>query len=171
VKRYFIFEKLLTHFDLFLLKRKKGRKKEKKKGIDAEISQLKTATIYVAETYPPHQSIILEELNKLYKATGTLPDNRKMAGNLREVGDLKTNKKKLKTAMAFAAQVKKDFETRGKKALALKVRFDEMSLLKTHKVFVTNGMNLQKIDFESEKEAVNSKIKVAVPGKPRIIFQ
>lgn len=158
-------------FRSLLTKKKKEAEKRKKKGIDAEISQLKTATIYVAETYPPHQSIILEELNKLYKATGTLPDNRKMAGNLREVGDLKTNKKKLKTAMAFAAQVKKDFETRGKKALALKVRFDEMSLLKTHKVFVTNGMNLQKIDFESEKEAVNSKIKVAVPGKPRIIFQ
>jgi len=156
-------------FRSLLLKKKKEAVKRAKKGLKAT-TNITSATIYVAETYPEHQRVILDQLNKLYNEVGSLPDNRKMAGELRTIPDLATNKKKLKTAMAFAAQVKKDFEARGQQALALKVRFDEMSLLKEHKIYLTKGMKLTEVNFESEKET-GAKVKCAVPGKPRIVFE
>ncbi|XP_067900003.1 leucine--tRNA ligase, cytoplasmic isoform X2 [Heterodontus francisci] len=140
-----------------------------KKG-DAKPTQKPShCSIYVAKNYPPWQHTTLLLLRKHYeKNGGQLPDNKIIAGELKDLPELK---KYMKRVMPFVAMVKENLEKNGSRVLDLELEFDERSVLMENIVYLTNSLELDHIDVLFATEADDKIREECCPGKPFCAFR
>uniref|UniRef100_A0A8D0ALR7 Leucine--tRNA ligase, cytoplasmic n=1 Tax=Sander lucioperca TaxID=283035 RepID=A0A8D0ALR7_SANLU len=126
-------------------------------------------TIYVAKSYPPWQHSALSLLGKHYKSNnGALPDNKVIAS---ELGALPELKKYMKRAMPFVAMIKESLEKNGPRVLDLELEFDERAVVMENLVYLTNSLELEKIDVLFASEADEKVKEDCCPGKPFSVFR
>ncbi|TDH05220.1 hypothetical protein EPR50_G00139610 [Perca flavescens] len=126
-------------------------------------------TIYVAKSYPPWQHSALSLLGKHYKSNnGALPDNKVIAS---ELGALPELKKYMKRVMPFVAMIKESLEKNGPRVLDLELEFDERTVVMENLVYLTNSLELEKIDVLFASEADEKVKEDCCPGKPFSVFR
>jgi leucyl-tRNA synthetase len=163
-------------FRSLLTKQRETRKKQMaKQGAGADVkADFDCCTLYVAGGYPAWQAACLQALGDVFKKDGALPSSGDLAGLLRDLPIFNTggvpDKKGVKNAMAFVAQVAAGVNARGIAALELALPFDEMEFLneQLHTVYRDSGIatvtvELQPVDRANDKDA-------ALPGKPKALF-
>ncbi|XP_041049891.1 leucine--tRNA ligase, cytoplasmic isoform X1 [Carcharodon carcharias] len=140
-----------------------------KKG-DAKPTQKPShCNIYVAKNYPPWQHTTLLLLRKHYeKNDGQLPDNKIIAGELKDLPELK---KYMKKVMPFVAMIKENLVKNGPRVLDLELEFDERSVLMENIVYLTNSLELDHIDVLFATEAEDKIREECCPGKPFCAFR
>ncbi|XP_042902350.2 leucine--tRNA ligase, cytoplasmic [Parasteatoda tepidariorum] len=126
-----------------------------------------SAIIWVARTFPPWQSLVLQTLQNLYKENEGLPENKIIAAQLGKLPDLK---KYMKKVMPFAQVMKEKAETLGISALNLFLDFDEMEILKENLDYLINTLDLEYIICKYTDEAKDSSIEDCCPGDPIIVY-
>ncbi|GIY96883.1 leucine--tRNA ligase, cytoplasmic [Caerostris extrusa] len=136
-----------------------------KKGV--AVSKPTHAVIWVARTFPPWQSTILQTLQKLYKEPGGLPENKIIAV---ELGRLTELKKYMKKAMPFAQVMKEKTKSLGLSALNLFLDFDEMTILKENQEYLLNTLDLEELSFKYTDESNDKILEDCCPGEPIIIY-
>ncbi|XP_060942051.1 leucine--tRNA ligase, cytoplasmic [Limanda limanda] len=140
-----------------------------KKGDTKPPAKPSHCNIYVAKSYPPWQHSALSLLGKHYKSNnGVLPDNKVIAT---ELGALPELKKYMKKAMPFVAMIKENLEKNGSRVLDLELEFDERAVLMENLVYLTNSLELEKIDILFASEGDDKVKEECCPGKPFSVFR
>ncbi|XP_062262028.1 leucine--tRNA ligase, cytoplasmic [Platichthys flesus] len=140
-----------------------------KKGDTKPPAKPSHCNIYVAKSYPPWQHSALSLLGKHYKSNnGVLPDNKVIAT---ELGALPELKKYMKKAMPFVAMIKENLEKNGSRVLELELEFDERAVLVENLVYLTNSLELEKIDILFASEGDDKVKEECCPGKPFSVFR
>ncbi|XP_035033966.1 leucine--tRNA ligase, cytoplasmic [Hippoglossus stenolepis] len=140
-----------------------------KKGESKPPAKPSHCNIYVAKSYPPWQHSALSLLGKHYKSNnGVLPDNKVIAT---ELGALPELKKYMKKAMPFVAMIKENLEKNGPRVLDLELEFDERAVLMENLVYLTNSLELEKIDILFASEGDDKVKEECCPGKPFSVFR
>ncbi|XP_030067652.1 leucine--tRNA ligase, cytoplasmic [Microcaecilia unicolor] len=139
-----------------------------KKGEKQPVQKPSHCTIYVAKNYPPWQHTTLSLLRKHYQANGgQLPDNKVIAT---ELGALPELKKYMKRVMPFVAMIKENLEKKGPRVLELELEFDEQAVLMANIVYLTNSLELDRIDVKFTTNAEDKIKEECCPGKPFSVF-
>nr|XP_033783398.1 leucine--tRNA ligase, cytoplasmic [Geotrypetes seraphini] len=139
-----------------------------KKGEKQPLPKPSHCTIYVAKNYPPWQHTTLSLLRKHYQASGGhLPDNKVIAT---ELGALPELRKYMKRVMPFVAMIKESLEKKGPRVLDLELEFDEQAVLMANLVYLTNSLELDRIDVKFASEADDKIKEECCPGKPFSAF-
>ncbi|CAK6446187.1 unnamed protein product [Pipistrellus nathusii] len=126
-------------------------------------------TIYVAKNYPSWQHTTLSVLRQHFQNNnGKLPDNKILAT---ELGNLPELKKYMKKVMPFVAMIKENLEKVGPRVLDLQLEFDEQSVLMENIVYLTNSLELERIDVKCASEAEDKVREECCPGKPLNVFR
>ncbi|XP_077402349.1 leucine--tRNA ligase, cytoplasmic [Vanacampus margaritifer] len=140
-----------------------------KKGDTKPPTKPSHCTIYVAKTYPAWQYSALSLLGKHYKSNnGVLPDNKVIAS---ELGALPELKKYMKRVMPFVAMIKENLEKNGPRVLDLELEFDERAVLMENLVYLTNSLELERIDILFASEADDKVKEDCCPGQPYCVFR
>ncbi|XP_077360858.1 leucine--tRNA ligase, cytoplasmic [Festucalex cinctus] len=140
-----------------------------KKGEAKPPSKPSHCTIYVAKSYPAWQHSALSLLGKHYKSNnGVLPDNKVIASDL---GALPELKKYMKRVMPFVAMIKENLEKSGPRVLDLELEFDERAVLTENLVYLTNSLELERIDILFASEADDKVKEDCCPGQPYCVFR
>ncbi|XP_048459558.1 leucine--tRNA ligase, cytoplasmic isoform X1 [Rhincodon typus] len=140
-----------------------------KKGDPKPTQKPSHCNIYVAKNYPPWQHTTLLLLRNHYeKNGGQLPDNKIIAGELKDLPELK---KYMKKVMPFVAMIKENLEKNGPRVLDLELEFDERSVLMENIVYLTNSLELDHIDVLFATEADDKIREECCPGKPFCVFR
>ncbi|KAL5242259.1 hypothetical protein ACI65C_009669 [Semiaphis heraclei] len=128
------------------------------------------AVAWVAKTFPPWQTTILETMKQLYSENGNiLPDNKIISSAL---GKKETLKKYMKRAMPFAQMVKEKLIKVGDSAFNVKLDFDEKSVLEVNRSYLENTLDLEHFDikYSDSSEAPENIRNECCPGEPYITF-
>ncbi|XP_058399241.1 leucine--tRNA ligase, cytoplasmic isoform X1 [Diceros bicornis minor] len=126
-------------------------------------------TIYVAKNYPSWQHITLSVLRNHFETNGgKLPDNKVIAS---ELGNLPELKKHMKKVMPFVAMIKENLEKMGPRVLDLQLEFDEQAVLMENIVYLTNSLELERIEVKFASEAEDKVREDCCPGKPLNVFR
>ncbi|XP_036281206.1 leucine--tRNA ligase, cytoplasmic [Pipistrellus kuhlii] len=126
-------------------------------------------TIYVAKNYPSWQHTTLSVLRQHFQNNnGKLPDNKILAT---ELGNLPELKKYMKKVMPFVAMIKENLEKVGPRVLDLQLEFDEQAVLMENIVYLTNSLELERIDVKCASEAEDKVREECCPGKPLNVFR
>lgn len=133
-----------------------------------EVQKPTHATIWVAKTYPPWQSLVLTTLQNLFKAHDGLPDNKIIAAQLKNIPELK---KYMKKVMPFVQAIKEKVEKTGINALNLTLDFDEMGVLNKNILYLTNTLELEGVDVLYSVDADDKIKEECCPGAPFIVYR
>uniref|UniRef100_A0A8D0NEI0 Leucine--tRNA ligase, cytoplasmic n=1 Tax=Sus scrofa TaxID=9823 RepID=A0A8D0NEI0_PIG len=126
-------------------------------------------TIYVAKDYPSWQHVTLSVLRSHFEtSSGKLPDNKVIAS---ELGNLPELKKYMKKVMPFVAMIKENLEKTGPRVLDLQLEFDEQAVLMENIVYLTNSLELERIEVKFASEAEDKVREDCCPGKPLNVFR
>lgn len=128
------------------------------------------AIAWVAKTFPPWQTTILETMKQLYNENNNvLPDNKIISSAL---GKKESLKKYMKRAMPFAQMIKEKFIKIGDSAFNIKLDFDEKHVLEVNKTYLENTLDLEYLEIKySDGDEVPENIRnECCPGQPYITF-
>lgn len=128
------------------------------------------AIAWVAKTFPPWQTTILETMKQLYSENGNiLPDNKAISSALGKKDSLK---KYMKRAMPFAQMVKEKLIKVGDSAFNIKLDFDEKRVLEVNRTYLENTLDLEhfEIKYSDSSEAPENIRNECCPGEPYITF-
>ncbi|XP_060837140.1 leucine--tRNA ligase, cytoplasmic [Rhopalosiphum padi] len=128
------------------------------------------AIAWVAKTFPPWQTTILETMKQLYSENGNiLPDNKVISSALGKKDSLK---KYMKRAMPFAQMVKEKLIKVGDSAFNVKLDFDEKRVLEVNRTYLENTLDLENFDikYSDSSEAPENIRNECCPGEPYITF-
>ncbi|XP_039630394.1 leucine--tRNA ligase, cytoplasmic-like [Polypterus senegalus] len=140
-----------------------------KKGESKPPQKPSHCTIYVAQNYPLWQHVTLTLLRKHYEDnSGQLPDNKVIAT---ELGAMPELKKYMKKVMPFVAMIKENLEKKGERILNLQLEFDERAVMLENIIYLTNSLELEKIDVIFASEADDKIKEECCPGKPFCVFK
>lgn len=143
-----------------------SRSKKASKGQETKLLEKPMyATIYVAKTFPPWQSLVLSTLSDLLKKYKIIPDNKTISLEMSGKEELK---KYMKRVMPFVQAVKERMENIGLQALSLTLDFDEMNVLSNNKVYLESTLGLQEIFLKYAHEAPDNIKEECRPGHPHI---
>lgn len=98
-----------------------------------------TGIVWVAKTFPPWQSCVLETMRELYDQNKGLPDNKVISTELYSKEVLK---KYTKRVMPFAMQIRERVENKGKNAMAITLDFDERQILVNNLDYLKGTLNV-----------------------------
>lgn len=146
-------------------------------------------TIWIAKTFPPWQSCVLDTMRTLYEVRSNklskdfptiimnilqqnnseLPDNKLISI---ELGKKEILKKHMKKVMPFVAGTRERIKELGKAAMQVTVDFDECEILKTNQEYLRNTLELETIEIcFTDDPTSNDKLKESVcPGSPLIAY-
>ncbi|KAL7040612.1 hypothetical protein ACKWTF_000462 [Chironomus riparius] len=141
-----------------------------KKAMSAKGAQKPTnGVIWVAKTFPPWQSCVLDTMRDLFeKNKSELPDNKTISVELAKKEILKKHKK----TMPFVQMVRDRVTTLGKVAMAVTVDFDEQEILTTNLEYLKSTLDLEQIEikFTDDPTASENTKEAVQPGTPFITY-
>uniref|UniRef100_A0A8D8W9F9 leucine--tRNA ligase n=1 Tax=Cacopsylla melanoneura TaxID=428564 RepID=A0A8D8W9F9_9HEMI len=149
--------------------KKKGKKQVGGGGV-CLVEKPTHATVWVAKTYPPWQSIVLTTMKEMMQSNGgKLPENKLLSTSLSARPELK---KYMKRVMPFVQATKEKVAKEGVKSLNLTLDFDEMNVLTLNKVYLENTSDLEALDlrYSDIAEAPENVREDCCPGLPFISF-
>lgn len=129
------------------------------------------ATIWVAKTFPPWQSIVLTTMKEMHTANGgKFPDNKEISVELCSKPELK---KYMKRVMPFVQATRDKVNSTGLNALRLTLDFDEMAVLAMNKAYLENTLDLEDLElqYSTDSEAPENIKEDCCPGAPYITFR
>uniref|UniRef100_A0A183IXR2 Anticodon_1 domain-containing protein n=1 Tax=Soboliphyme baturini TaxID=241478 RepID=A0A183IXR2_9BILA len=126
------------------------------------------AYIYVTESYSSWQATVLQQLQKLYDATGQLPDNKEIIKICQSISALKPVMKKV---MPFVSMIKDKFATSGSSALSLTADVKERAILTENLDYLRNSLDLIGVEILPSTDGSDKIAEGCRPGKPMIVFR
>ncbi|KAG5674705.1 hypothetical protein PVAND_004657 [Polypedilum vanderplanki] len=142
-----------------------------KKNFSAKGAQKPTgATIWIAKTFPPWQSCVIDTMRNLYeKNNSVLPDNKLVSAELMKIESLKKYQKK---AMPFVQRIRDRVSVLGKSAMAVTVDFDEHGVIETNLQYLKGTLDLEQIEirFTDDPSATENTRESVQPGSPFISY-
>ncbi|XP_015605732.1 leucine--tRNA ligase, cytoplasmic [Cephus cinctus] len=144
------------------------RKAPKGKQENPPVEKPTLGTVWVAKTFPPWQSIVLNTMRDLYNKNGNkLPENKVIATELSGKSELK---KYMKRVMPFVQAMREKLESSGITALNLTLDFSEVDVLTGGIDYLRNTLDLEEIEIKFTDEAPEKTKEECCPGAPYISF-